>query len=117
MRGRANLFDRRREMKRIVFLAVWVIFGLTLFSGCTTMTGETAGENIDDATITTKANAIIVEDPDTHYLKIDVNTTQGNVVLTGFVNSKATEDRLVDKIRQIKGVKSVKSLLKVEEKK
>jgi hyperosmotically inducible protein len=104
-------------MKNIVFLAVLAVFGLTLFSGCTTMTGETAGENIDDATITTKANAIIIGDPDAHYLKIDVEATQGDVVLTGFVNSKQTEQRLVEKIRKIRGVKSVKSLLKVEEKK
>jgi osmotically-inducible protein OsmY len=109
--------DRRREMKRTAFLVVFLIFGLTLFSGCATMTGETAGENIDDATITTEANAIIIEDPDAHYLKIDVSSIQGDVVLIGFVNSKQTEERLVGKIRQIKGVKSVKSLLKVEEKK
>ena len=34
-----------------------------------------------------------------------------------FVNNKETGERLVGKIRQIRGVKSVKSLLKVEEKK
>ena len=50
-------------------------------------------------------------------MKIDVTTTQGDVVVTGFVNSRETEERLVAKIRGIKGVKSVKSLLKVEEKK
>ncbi len=104
-------------MKRVVLLTVLVIFGLTLFSGCASITGETAGENIDDASITTKANAIIIKDPDAHYLKIDVETTQGDVVLTGFVNSKETEERLVNKIKQIRGVKSVKSLLKVEVKK
>ena len=101
-------------MKRLVLLAIFTILGLTLFSGCATMTGETAGEKIDDATITTEANAVIVKDPDAHYLKINVDTTQGNVVLTGFVNSSKTEERLVGKIRQIRGVKSVKSLLKVE---
>ncbi len=104
-------------MKNIVFLTVFVIFGLALFSGCASITGETAGEKIDDATITTEANAVIVKDPDAHYLKIDVTTTQGNVVLTGFVNSKVTDERLVEKIKRIRGVKSVKSLLKVEEKK
>jgi osmotically-inducible protein OsmY len=46
-----------------------------------------------------------------------VTTTQGDVVLQGFVNSRETEERLVAKIRQIKGVKSVKSLLKMEERK
>jgi len=81
------------------------------------MAGETAGEYIDDSTMTTKVNAIIVKDPDAHYFKIDVTTTQGDVVLQGFVNSRDTEERLVAKIKEIKGVKSVKSLLKIEERK
>jgi hypothetical protein len=37
-------------------------------------------------------------------------------VLTGFVNSRETEERLVVKIREISGAKSEKSLLKLEEK-
>jgi len=52
-----------------------------------------------------------------HYLKIDVTTTQGNVVMQGFVNSRETEERIVTKIREIRAAKSVKSLLKMEEKK
>jgi osmotically-inducible protein OsmY len=108
---------RRREMKNIVLLTVLMVFGLALFSGCASIRGETAGEYIDDSTITTEVNAIIVKDPDSHYLKIDVTTTQGNVVLQGFVNNRQTEGRLVAKIREIRGVKSVKSLLKMEEKK
>jgi osmotically-inducible protein OsmY len=104
-------------MKNVVLLSVLMVFGLALFSGCASMTGETAGENIDDSTIHTEVNAIVVNDPDAHYFKIDVNVTQGNVVLTGFVNSRQTEGRLVAKIKEIRGVKSVKSLLKMEEKK
>ena len=103
--------------KKVVLLAVLMVFGLALLSGCATMTGETAGQNIDDSTITTQVNGIIVKDPDAHYLKIDVTTTTGDVVLQGFVNSRETEGRLVSKIKQIKGVKSVKSLLKIEVKK
>jgi osmotically-inducible protein OsmY len=104
-------------MKNVVLITVLLIFGLAFFSGCATMTGETAGEKIDDSSITTQANAIIVKDPDAQYLKIDVDTRQGDVVLAGFVNSKETEKRIIGKIREIRGVKSVKSLLKVEEKK
>jgi len=104
-------------MKKYILLTVLMVFGLALFSGCATMTGETAGENIDDSTIYTKATAIVVKDPDAHYLKVEVTVTKGDVVLTGFVNSRETEERLVAKIRQIKGVKSVQSTLKVEEKK
>lgn len=104
-------------MKKLLFMALLMIFGLVLFSGCATIKGETTGEYIDDSTITTKVNAAIIEDPDAHYFKIDVTTTQGEVVLQGFVNSKTTENRLVAKVRNIRGVKSVKSLLKVEVKK
>jgi hyperosmotically inducible protein len=107
---------RRREMKNIILLTVLVVFGLTLFSGCSSLTGRTAGEYIDDASITTEANAIIVKDPDAQYWKIDVSSTAGNVVLEGFVHSKQAEERLVAKIGQIKGVKSVKSNLKMEKK-
>jgi osmotically-inducible protein OsmY len=98
-------------------MAVLMFFGLALLSGCAKMTGETAGENIDDSTIHTKATAIVVKDPDAHYFKIDVTVTQGDVVLSGFVNSRGTEDRIVERIRAIKGVKSVKSLLKLEDRK
>ena len=104
-------------MKNVIFLAVLVVFGLALFSGCASMTGRTAGEYIDDSNITSQANAIIVKDPDAQYLKIDVSSTNGNVVLAGFIHDKKAEERIVAKIRQIKGVKSVKSDLKVQEKK
>ena len=75
------------------------------------------GEYVDDSTIHTQVTAIVVKDPDAHYFKIDVTVTQGDVVLTGFVNSVDTEDRLIGKIKEIKGVKSVKNLLKVQDKK
>ena len=81
------------------------------------MAGETVGEYVDDSTTTAEVNAVIVKDPDAHYLKIDVATTQGEVVLLGFIDSRETEERIVTKVREIRGVKSVKSLLKIEEKK
>src|SRR4030066_517400 len=109
--------DRRREMKKVILLSVLVVFGLALFSGCASITGRTAGEYIDDSNITTQANAIIIKEPDAGYWKIDVSSTNGNVVLAGYIHDKKAEERIVAKIRQIKGVKSVKSHLKVEEKK
>ena len=103
--------------QKFVLLTVLMMFGLALLPGCASMTGETAGENADDSAIHTKVTAIVVKDADAHYFKIDVAVTKGDVVLTGFVNSRATEDRIVAKIREINGVKSVKSLLKLEERK
>jgi osmotically-inducible protein OsmY len=109
--------NSRGLSQKVILLMVMVILGLALFSGCATMTGKTAGEIIDDSTITTGANAIIVKDPDAKYLKIDVDTTQGNVTLAGFVNSQETHDRIVKKIGELKGVKSVNhSRLRIEKK-
>ncbi len=106
--------NNRGLSRKVIFMAVLMVFGLALFSGCASMTGETAGENIDDSTIHTQAVAAVVQDPDAKYFKIDVSVTRGDVVLTGFVNSRETEGRLVAKIREIKGVKSVKSLLNLQ---
>jgi len=104
-------------MKKVILLSVLMVFGLALFSGRASMAGETAGEYIDDSTMHAKVTEIVLKDPDAHYFKISVTVTQGDVVLTGFVNSRETEERLVAKIREVRGVKSVKSLLKMEERK
>ena len=104
-------------MKKVIFLTVLVVFNLTLFLGCASITGRTAGEYIDDSNITTQANAVIIKEPDAGYWKIDVSSIQGNVVLDGFIHDKKAEERIVEKIREIRGVKSVKSNLKVEKKK
>ena len=52
-----------------------------------------------------------------HYLKIDATTTKGNVIMQDFVNSRDTKEQLAEKIREIKGINSVTSLLKIEERK
>lgn len=103
-------------MKKLILLAVLMVFVLALFSGCASIKGETTGEYVDDSTMHSKVNSIVLNDPDAHYFKIDVTVNQGDVVLTGFVNSRSTEERLIGKIREIRGVKSVKSLLKIEKK-
>ncbi|SPP99991.1 Transport-associated protein [Candidatus Sulfobium mesophilum] len=101
----------------VVLLSVLMAFGLVLFSGRTSMAGQTKGEFIDDSTITAKVNEVIDKDPDAHHFKIGVTTIQGDVVLDGFVNSRKTEERLVARISEIRGVKSVKSLLKAKDRK
>src|SRR5512139_2033045 len=103
-------------MKNVMFLVVLALFGLTIVFGCATA-GRSPGEIVDDSVITTEANAIIVKDPDAHYFKIEVDTKQGNVILIGYVNSQETHDRIIKKIREIKGVKSVDhSRLRIEKK-
>jgi len=94
-----------------------VFLAIVIFSGCASMTGRTAGEIVDDSVITAAINAKIVEDPQLSYLKVNVNSTAGHVVLTGFVPNQQAEDRLINLAREVQGVKSVKSEMKIEEKK
>lgn len=100
-------------MKKVLLL----LMVLVILHGCASITGRTAGEHIDDATITSAINLKIIEDPDLKYFKINVDTTKGNVVLSGFVSSKKVEEKLIEIARGVRGVKSVTSHLKIEQKK
>lgn len=104
-------------MRKVWLLVVSILSVSIVLSGCATLTGRTAGEIIDDSIITTEINAKIVKDPELSYLKINVDSTAGNVVLTGFVPNREAETRLINLAKGVRGVKSVKSLLRIQEKK
>ena len=61
---------------------------LLAFSGCTSMTGQTAGQNIDDATITASVKSKLVAEKTANLTRIDVDTTNQVVTLTGIVASE-----------------------------
>ena len=98
-------------MKKIMIFLILLAF---MSYGCACFTGRTAGETIDDSSITTAINLKIIEDPELKYLKINVDTFRGNVTLTGTVKSKQAEQRLIDLSKSVKGVKSVKTNLIIE---
>ena len=87
---------------------------LLALSGCASLTGRTAGEIIDDSSITTAINVEIVKSPELKYLKINVDTFRGHVTLTGAVPSKSAEQKLIEIANGVRGVKSVKSNLIIE---
>jgi hyperosmotically inducible protein len=95
----------------VVFLAVT----LGSVAGCaSTRTQQGTGEYIDDAVITTKVKAAILEDPMTKVLEIKVKTFKGEVQLSGFVSSRAAADRAVALARGVKGVTSVKDDMQIK---
>jgi hyperosmotically inducible protein len=71
------------------------------------------GEVITDAAITTAVKTKLLADTKTPGLKIDVDTNDGVVTLSGTVPSKAAEDKAVADARGTKGVKRVINNLKV----
>lgn len=103
-------------MRKVFLLKLSILLLVSVFfaSGCSTISGRTAGQTVDDSAITAKINAKIVQDPALQYLKIDVDTFQGNVALSGTVPSREAQDRLVGLARTTEGVKSVQTNLVVQ---
>ena len=80
--------------------------------GCAAISGrETTGEYVDDATITTKVKAAIVDQ--LGLKQIGVETMQNVVQLSGFVDSSQTKTKAGEIARNTSGVKDVKNNLVV----
>ena len=85
---------------------------ITLLASCSMISGnETPGQYVDDTTITSKVKAQILGDPNLKVLQINVETMQGIVQLSGFVDSRKSETKAVDIAQHVEGVKSVKDNL------
>ena len=66
---------------------------------------ETAGEYVDDTTITTKVNATIINELGVG--QVGVETMQNVVQLTGFVDSQQKKNRAEQIARNVSGVRDV----------
>ena len=76
--------------------------------------GETAGEYIDDSVLTAKVKAALIESPDTNAHQINVETNQGVVQLSGFVDNAAAKTAATSVAKSVNGVKDVKNELSVK---
>jgi len=84
--------------------------------GCSHFTEKTAGENIDDAAITTKVKAKFVDDPVVKAMNIHVNVYKGVVQLSGFANTTAEAEKAGMIARDTNGVVSVKNDIRLASK-
>jgi len=74
---------------------------------------RSVGTQIDDATITAKIKLKLLEDPVTKARKIDVDTVNGVVTLTGVVESEKEIERAIKIAKSVAGVKKVVNNLKI----
>ena len=75
--------------------------------------GRTVGVTIDDADTTLRVKGRLLEDPLVQGLRIDVDTRDGVVYLTGTVGSDPEKEQAVKLARETKGVKDVQANLTV----
>jgi osmotically-inducible protein OsmY len=101
--------------RNVVISCLAVLMLLATFAGCaSTRTHESAGEYVDDSTITTKVKALLAEDDFLKSFQISVETYKGTVQLSGFVNSRDAASKAGEITRSVKGVRSVKNNLIVK---
>ncbi len=99
------MFKEIRLRNFITALALVVSVG-----ACDAIYGrETAGEYVDDTTITSRVIAEIVQDPSLKKSQVSVETLRNVVQLSGFVDSTQTVARAEQLARGVTGVRSVKN--------
>jgi osmotically-inducible protein OsmY len=81
------------------------------------MTGESAGQNIDDSTITASVKTKLAADKLATLTRVDVDTTNQVVSLNGIVETQQQKQRAEELARQVSGVKAVKNNLQIQAKK
>lgn len=93
-----------------------VVAALSLAVGCQSLTGKSAGTNIDDVSITASVKAKLVADKPTNLTRVDVDTNHGTVYLNGSVESPEQKARAEQLAWQASGVKGVVNNLQVVQK-
>jgi len=118
-------FHERNEMKSCFSLLV--ILSVLAMAGCApAIVGAGAaggykvgtdersvGQMWDDATITARIKAEMIRDPLVKARKIDVDTVQQIVTLTGVVESEAESEKAVSLARKVPYVKDVRNYIQI----
>ena len=72
------------------------------------------GAAVDDTALTAKVKTALLDDATMKGLPVKVETVQGDVRLSGFVESQAQIDQALKIAKAVEGVKSVKSELSLK---
>ena len=82
--------------------------------GCMSMTGQTAGQYVNDSTITASVKAKLVADKVANFTRIDVDTTNRVVALNGVVESPEQKARAEQLAMEVSGVRQVDNQLQIQ---
>jgi hyperosmotically inducible protein len=100
-----------KQTCRSVLILASAAFGL---AGCvSTASTRTAGETIDDSTLTARVKTALIGDERTKARQIDVDTYRGDVQLNGFVDSAAARTAAASVAQKVDGVNKVTNNLQV----
>jgi hyperosmotically inducible protein len=96
------------------FKGTMVTLALLFFmTGCQALTGRTMGENLDDSYITTAVKSKLASDKVVSLTRVEVETNNGIVYLTGQVQTAEQRSHIGSLTSQVEGVKKVVNNLQV----
>lgn len=99
---------------RTVAAIATALAALTILPGCAVTRGQSSvGEYIDDATISTKVKTKLIESKAVDAAVIQVETLNGEVMLSGFAKSPDERVTAETLAREVKGVKAVRNQIVV----
>ncbi len=95
---------------RMVATAVLAAAFVLTTAGCAVTSGQSSvGQAIDDTTITTRVKAKMAEDPTVSAMRIQVETLNGLVQLSGFAVTQTEKDRAAQLARGVSDVREVRN--------
>lgn len=77
--------------------------------------GATAGRVVDDSVITAKVKSALIADSTTKAYQINVETFQGTVQLSGFVDDPEARQRAEQVAENVEGVRDVNNKLQLRD--
>ncbi len=98
-------------MRKVLVPVVLLVALLVTLTACATPAGRSAGQVIDDGTITTHVKAKLLNDNVTRGLAISVQTFEGQVTLTGAVDTRQERAKAVELAAAVPGVRKVNDLI------
>src|SRR3981189_1072529 len=101
-------------MKKLLIASMLAMAGIATVAGCAVGSKQsTVGTYVDDSTITTRVKTRFAEDPKVSAMRINVETLQGVVQLSGFATSSDEKSRAAEVARQVPGVQEVRNSIMV----
>lgn len=101
-------------MVKVLQSVLGLMLLMGVLAGCQSMTGQTAGEYIDDSSLTTAVKAKLTNQQVSSLTRVEVETVNGKVHLTGVVKSAADKAEAARLAKSVKGVKEVDNDLMVQ---
>jgi len=75
--------------------------------------GKAVSSTIEDASITAQVKTALLNDTEINATRIDVSTANGVVTMSGSVASAAEQERAIQLVRQVSGVRDVRANLAI----